>query len=76
MSFFLDLKWNKKSILLSPLSFWSPQRNEKKIPPSFHPSPQLDLEINFPPGTSETISTLKMSQMAEIVIPDLVLIIN
>ena len=37
----------------------------KKFPPSFHPSPHLDFEINFPPGASGTISTLKMSQMVE-----------
>ena len=35
------------------------------ILPPLHPSPHLDFEINFPPGASGTISTLKMSQMVE-----------
>ena len=52
-----------------------PQRNEKKIPP-FSPFPHLDFEINSPPGASRIISTLKMSQMVEILILDLVLIVN
>ena len=60
-----------------PLSFGFLQRNEKKnFPSSFHPSPHLDFEINFSPGSSETISTLKMSQVVEILISDLVFIVN
>ena len=62
----------------SPPPFCSPKRNEKKISLSFHPFPHLDSEINFPlgPGTSRTISTLKMSQTVETLISDLVLIVN
>ena len=41
---------------------------EKKSPPSCHPSHRLDFETNFPPGASGTISTLKMSQMMEILL--------
>ena len=57
--------------------FCSPRRNGERIPPFFHPSPHLHFEIDFPsPGASGTISTLKMSQMVEILISDLVLIVN
>ena len=49
---------------------------KKKFTPSFHPFPYLDFENNSPPGASRTISTLKMSQMVEILISDLVLIVN
>ena len=53
------------------------QNGKKKFTPSFHPSPYLDFENNSPPpGASRTISTLKMSQMVEILISDLVLIVN
>ena len=48
---------------------------KKNLPPLFI-LPHPDFEINFPPGASGTISTLKMSQMVEILISDLVLIIN
>ena len=48
----------------------------KKFPPLFHPFHHLDFEINSPPGASGTISTLKMSQMVEILISDLVPIVN
>ena len=42
-----------------PNFFFHPEKWEKKFPPSFHPSPHLDFEINSPPGASRTISTLK-----------------
>ena len=60
----------------SPPLFVPPREMGKKFSPSFHPSPHLDFEINSPPGASGTISTLKMSQMVEILISDLVLIVN
>ena len=46
--------------------------------PSFNPAPQLDFETNFHPGSSGNIciSTLKMSQVVEILISNLVLIVN
>ena len=65
---------NGMEIQLPP--FLSSQRNEKKILPSFHPSPHLHFEINFSAGASATISVLKMTQMVEILISDLVLIVN
>ena len=67
-----------KSLLPPPPPFFCfLQRNEKKnFSPSFHLSPHLDFEINFPPGASGTISTLTMSQMVETLISDLVLIVN
>ena len=58
-------KWNRKSV--APLLFLSPP-----FSPSFHPSFYLDFEVNFPPGASGHISTLKMSQMVEILLSDLV----
>ena len=68
--FFPPLKWNKKSVAC-------PRGMRKKIPShSFHPTLHQDFEINFLTGTSETIPTLKMSQMVEILISDLVLIAN
>ena len=47
----------------------------KKIPPLPLP-PHLDFQVNFPPGASGHISTLKMSQMVEILLSDLVIIVN
>ena len=80
----MDLLYIAASILFPPTKngitsqlpplFVPPREMRKKFPPSFHPSPHLNFEINFPPGGSETISTLKMSQMVEIFISDLVLI--
>ena len=73
------LKWNKKSV--AP-PYCSLQRNEKKIPPPpphpplFSSFPHLDFEINFPPGASGTTSTFKMSQMVEILISHLLLIVK
>ena len=66
----------KNGIKSQSLSFCSPKEMRKKFPPSFHHSPYLDSEINFPPGTCRTISTLTMSQMVEILISYLVLIVN
>ena len=60
---------------LFPL-FVPPREIRKKFPPSFHPSTYLDFEINFPSGASRAISTFKMSQMVEILILDLVLILD
>ena len=48
----------------------------KKFSRSFYPSRHLDFEVSFPPGASKYISTLKMSQMVEILLSDLVLIAN
>ena len=48
----------------------------KKMFPLNSSFPHLDFEITFLPGASGTISTLKMSQMMEILISDLVLIVN
>ena len=48
----------------------------KKVSPLFSSYPHQDIEINSPPGASGTISTLKMSEMVEILISDLVLIVN
>ena len=59
-----------------PPFLFPPEKWEKKLLPSFHASPHLDFEINFPPGASGTISTLKMSQMVEILTSNLVLIVN
>ena len=60
-----------------PLFVLPPQRNEKNnFPPLFIPPPHLDFEVNFPPGASQHISTLKMSQMVELLLSDLVLIVN
>ena len=74
---FLPTKNGIKSQLpLPPPPFVPPEKLEKKLPPSFLPSPHLDFEINFPPGTFRTISTLKMSQMVQVLISDLVLIVN
>ena len=57
--------------------FFIPHREmRKKFSPTFHPPPHLDFEINSPPGASRTISTLKMSQMVEILISNLVIIVN
>ena len=53
-----------------------PREMRKKSPPSFRPPPHLDFEINFLLAASGTISTLKISQMVEILISDLVLIVN
>ena len=62
--------------MLPPAS--PPTKNEIKsqFPPTFYPCPHLDFEINFLPGASGTICTLKMSQMVDILISDLVLIVN
>ena len=59
-----------------PSLFVLPRKMKKIPPPSFRPSPHLDFEINFLPGSSGTISTLKMSQMLEILILHLVLNVN
>ena len=54
-----------------------PPENEKKnFSPLFSSYLYQDFEINFLPGASGTISTLRMSQMVEILISDLVLIAN
>ena len=66
----------KNGMKVSCLPLFAPQRNEKKNLPPLFILPHPDFEINFPPGASGTISTLKMSQMVEILISDLVLIIN
>ena len=59
-----------------PPFFVRPREMRKKFSPSFYPFPHLDFEINFSPGAFGIISTLKMSQMVEILISDLVLIVN
>ena len=61
---------------LPPLLPPPPREMRKKISHLFSSFPHLDFEINFPPGASRTIFTLKMSQMVEILISDLVLIVN
>ena len=72
------------SILFPPLKMeqkvscppFFPHREMTKNSSLFSSPPHLDFEANFPPGASGTISTLKMSQMVEILLSDLVLIVN
>ena len=71
---FLPTKTGTKSQW--PPLFVHPREMRKKIFPLFSSYPHLDIEINFPPGASGTISTLKMSEMVEILISDLELIVN
>ena len=51
-------------------------KREKKNPPLLFSSFPLNFKINSPPGASGTISALEMSQMVEILILDLMLIVN
>ena len=64
------------SVAPPPPLFVPLREMRKKIPLSFHPSPHLDFEVDFLPGAFRTISTFKMSQIVEILISDLVLIVN
>ena len=76
--FNISISYDNKETFLCIAASILPSLNEgmRKNFPLFSSSPHLDFEINFPPGTSATISALKMSQIVQILISDLVVIVN